>query len=51
MTKIIWSNPPHVIMEGSDLEEVLDEMCTSLMQKYERIINTMDRFESRWIGY
>ena len=21
--KIIWSNPPHVIMEGSDIEEVL----------------------------
>ena len=40
--KPTWSTPPHVIMEGSDLEEVLDEMRTSLMRQYERIINTME---------
>ena len=37
--KLIWSNPPHTIMEGTDMEEVLDEMRTFLMQQYERIIN------------
>ena len=37
-----WSYPPHVIMEGSDLDEVIDEMRTSLMQQYEKIVNTME---------
>ena len=41
-TKNIWSNPPHVIMEGSNLEEVLDEVRTHLMQQYKRISKTME---------
>jgi len=39
--KPIWSLP-HTVMEGTDMEEVLDEMRTSLLRQYERILNTME---------
>ena len=40
--KPIWSSPPHTVMEGTDMEEVLDEMRTYLLQQYEMISNTME---------
>ncbi len=40
-TTQMWSTP-HVIMEGTDIEELLDEMRVSLMRQYEKILNTME---------
>ena len=39
--KPIWSSP-HVIMEGTDLEEVINEMRIYLLRQYEKILNTME---------
>ena len=37
----IWSSP-HTVMEGTDMEEFLDEMRVYLLRQYEKVINTME---------
>ena len=37
----MWSTP-NVIIEGTDMEEVIDEMRVRLLQQYEMTFNTME---------
>ena len=38
----IWSTPPHKVMEGTDIEEVIGEMRIYSLRQYEMILNTIE---------